>query len=794
MAKRINGDTAGYYEYADIAFNGDGSKGLAVWQAFNGINYQAMYSFYSGGSWSENKIINGEISSPRVESNGSDFMMVYLRGRGIYARPFNGDTLGAETLLQSLEGVSTLMSPDILSNGGDYCVFWAQEHRSHDGQMRPYACVHSWEPPAWSKATLIEPGNGTVAYMCGASNETGYCIAWIFHGGGPSCIHANIHDGSAWGANASLVNSSAASVDFPAIASDNSGYCIAWRMNDGSHQSIYASFYNGSTWSAETTVESASQDAWYPTIASNGTGYCVAWSQYGGSSNSLHASVHNGLSWGDAATIIEAVSDDDHLCQTMGSNGDGYLISWTIQEEDQLSLYANMSTALAEAWNGPVLVKSGIETSTYASITNKHGDYALIWNQKDELGNSNIFTGVYSGSGWGSEEAIVDAQIKGMAAQPCLTTNNSGTAMAVWNQYHSGRWNMYACTGNDGSWGLPFNLAENIYRSASSQAVATTGSDFMAVYSINADVYARFYNGETWEDETKLFIAPYSTGIEASIASNGSGYCAAWLQWDSDWYIYCSVYNGTTWVSSPVESITGYTSGPLVCSNGEGYCVIWRQLDGIHAVIYDKGSWEGCSTVLDPGLGSEFMTHAIASNGTGYGVVWTEVDGFDQNIYCSIHDGSAWGEPMLIEPGLEEAENPSIASDGAGYCVVWQQHENGFSNIFSSMYNVLEWSGETIIDAGVGDSTCPFVASTGAGYGAVWIQVDDACPSVFASIHNGDEWQTPFILENIDIPVQDPAIFSRNGGYSAIWLQADPDNMEHMNEVWGIQGFFSHYR
>ncbi|MCP3667380.1 MAG: hypothetical protein GY696_33620 [Gammaproteobacteria bacterium] len=174
----------------------------------------------------------------------------------------------------------------------------------------------------------------------------------------------------------------------PQIALDGSGNAIVvWFQDDGTYDSVYANRYvAGTGWGTATEIDDVNAgDAQFPQIASDGSGNVIAvWIQDDGTYNSVYANRYvAGTGWGTAELI----------------------------EIDGAGAYRNHQIAF-----------------------DGDGNAMTVWFQAG-INHYNIWANRYvAGTGWGTAELIED-YIMGHAQDPKIALDDTGNAMAVWEQH-----------------------------------------------------------------------------------------------------------------------------------------------------------------------------------------------------------------------------------------------------------------------------------------------------------------------------------------------------------------------
>jgi hypothetical protein len=584
--ERIAVDIPAPHIEKSIAINNSGIH-LAVWNVRRGDpNSTVLFSVFSGGAWSQENVAAEAYSwsTPVIASNGTDFMMAYLRGSRFYVRRYDpaSGVWEAETRVDNSTSYQ-YGQISICSNGSGYAVAWPQEEGA---SVDLYANIYAGG--AWGGATLIDNGAGLVEKYGPrtASNGSGYAVTWVQNDGSVNSIYASVFTGT-WSAPA-LVENAPGAASSPEIAASGSGYAVTWVQNDGSQNSIYASIYS-SGWSAPALLESSSGAAFSPQIVSSGTGtgHAVTWFQYTGPgySGALNISVNifNGTTWGGAAAIESLTGNSWE--PRIAAHGSGYAVIWSQYDSgtQTLSIYGNIYTG--SSWMGEALLENAGGTASGPVIAAKAGwGYACIWSQFDGTATV-VYASRYTGT-WAAPASLVTRSYATDSLVPIITGGPGGGRMAVWEQYSEEGSRIFGSLFSNGAWSTSFEIGPGVHN-AYSPRVAANGSGYAVVWYQSdpngANLYANVYANGAWSGPTLLEIGAGPVGGTGyRIASNGSGYAVAWYQNDGTANsIFANVYSSGAWSGATLlESANGAAYSPQVQSNGSGYAVVWHQNDG----------------------------------------------------------------------------------------------------------------------------------------------------------------------------------------------------------------------
>lgn len=804
-ALQVNDGTArALHQNVRAAFNNSG-QGVIVWEENTGYGTRLLWAYFDGATLHPEQELVDRGRFPVVATNGTDFMLAWysLANRLIHAAPCSGGgVLGIAVTISGDSG----MDLDIASNMSGYAVVW-KGYDSGSSQYRAFANIYS--ASSWTSAMLIDTASGGLVQKPRiASDGSSYAVSLWKDNSGFFDIYATISSGgtgtATWSAPALLENMSGNAYQ-PSITSNGNGFAVAWGQYDGTGAlSVYANLYSSGSWSSSGTVlEGYSTGVWdvnNTRIASNGAGYVVAWSHSGGR---ITANIYSAGSW-TAASVIDSGSNTAYNV-TLASNGAGYLVAW--QQDDgtgNYDIYSNLYSA--GSWSTPALMDDRADNaqSPVAAPFPAAAGYALSWQQDDASGNPNLFGTIYAGGVWSSPpDTLVQGIWKATTLTHRMATSEDGITLAVWSETHKGGGRIMGNLNATGTWGAPFLIDGSSWDVV---AVAAKGDSFMVLWydpSVGGVVAADCASNGTLGIPERIGPATYSGAVSLSLVSNGTGYAAAWTQFDggTDTNVYSNVYSSGSWSKNGggptpwvIEDGSGYPGTVELASNGSGYAAVWSQHDGveysIYANIFSSGTWSTGGTLLETGAGYA-GGKTIASDGSGYAVTWEQNDGTYSSIYANIYSAGSWSTngTLLENLALNHAFEPSMASDGTGYAAVWRQEDGPNYSIFANIYSSGSWStGGTLLETGSSGAYAPCIASDGNGYAVAWAQHDGSYLSIYTNVYSAGTWSTDgTLVETNDSDAMTPLIISNGKGYSVSWLQRDPADVI-VDNVWARLG------
>lgn len=355
---------------------------------------------------------------------------------------------------------------------------------------------------------------------------------------------------------------------------------------------------------------------------------------------------------------------------------------------------------------------------------------------------------------------------------PAIAVNSVGDAAAVWAEYVGGSRMVYGSIHNGTEWVVPEALSSGLDEQ-SVPAIASNGTDFMAVWEYEYNIYASQYNGTGWDPET-LIESGGGVAMHPQIASNGTSYAAVWFQNDgSADSIYANFHNGTAWGSeATIESGTFRAGSPRIAGLGAGYAVAWLQGDtvpDIYKSVYNGSAWGSAGKIGGPTFASWSLYARIASSGTGYAVAWVQPDSETllSDVYAYVYNGS-FGVTQRVE-SLDMSsvtDTPDVASNGTGFAVTWSQPGGGNQNVYAAVYSDGGWNRERAVEGGSMYGFEPVIGSDGTGYAIIW----EGGSNLYYSTNANGSWGGVALLAR---NAGSPFIITRGTGYAAVWEQKE---------------------
>ncbi len=365
---------------------------------------------------------------------------------------------------------------------------------------------------------------------------------------------------------------------FPDVAMNDNGDAIAvFRLNDGTRDNIWANHYTKDLgWGIPVLIELNNFDhASDPHVAMNNNGNAVAVWRSPGTPYSISASNYTQAGGWSPEEIIESESTYAAYNPRVAMDENGNAVAvMQIWDGSKYNLYANNFTK-GVGWDSAVLIEDNDNDSMdepYLSM-DENGNAIAVWNEWDSVASRyNISWNRYEiGTGWGIA-ALLENYNAGSSSFPDVAMNAPGDAMATWQQWESGQYNLYARRYTLGSgWGQPICIGYTESASISDGDVALSDNgDALAVWSQNdgfsSNIYAnRFTIGTGWGTITLIENYNVDSAILPEVVADDNGNAIAiWLHSDRTYYsIWANRYVAPD-DKPPTLSILNPTSGAIV--------------------------------------------------------------------------------------------------------------------------------------------------------------------------------------------------------------------------------------
>jgi hypothetical protein len=404
----LDANSAGNASNAQIAFDGHGNA-MAVWSSYDGISYNiCVVKFVPGLGWGEiHEMLTDNpavVYSPQIAINEDGHaVVVWSNFDGvrsvIWANTYvPGSGWGAAICIEANDNASYAETPKVaIDTYGNAIVLW----RRYDLSQRSI-WANRFEPGAgWLTPTLIESNTlGDTESPQIAMHSNGCAMAvWRRCNGKQTDIWINDYTlNMGWGTARPLNARSVGDAYEPQIAISDSGSAIVvWRQSDGTGHKVWFSRYTHDTkWDASQAIEiDHTWQAFEPQIAMHRSGSAIAvWCKSNIGISSVWASSYTPNTGWSIAQMISGDSNANKAQIRISANGTAMAI-WHQADEKAHVICANRFEP-GKGWGQAIVFKSTLtgRADLPQIAMNDSGDAIAVWQQLNGL-QENILTSVY---------------------------------------------------------------------------------------------------------------------------------------------------------------------------------------------------------------------------------------------------------------------------------------------------------------------------------------------------------------------------------------------------------------
>ena len=385
---------------------------------------------------------------------------------------------------------------------------------------------------------------------------------------------------------------------------DGSGEAvIVWQQSDGTRTNIWASRQApGQAWSAPELIETDDAgDARLAQVATGEAGDAIAvWEQSDGMRTNIWANRHvPGQGWG-LAQLLETDDTAGASNPQVAMAVSGHAVAvWQQSDGTRTNIWASRH-APGQGWSAPELLETidtGFALNPQVAMA-ASGDAIAVWEQAD-VWPYDIWAARYvPGQGW-SPPQILDVSDAGDAHTPQVAMNDTGDALAVWQQ-SDGTWSdVWASRFSPGQgWGLAERIDGDAEADAQFSRVAMDASgQAIAVWeqfgATTSDVWSnRHVPGQGWGMSQRIEDDDTWDAVHPQVAMDPSGRAVVvWAQADGArdniWATRFTPSQGWSAPELVEEDDTGTAMHPRIAMDDAGRAVaVWVLYDGVRGDIW----------------------------------------------------------------------------------------------------------------------------------------------------------------------------------------------------------------
>lgn len=412
--------------------------------------------------------------------------------------------------------------------------------------------------PAWGAAALIETSNaGDAGGPRVAMNNGGSAVAvWPQSDGAQIHIWANSYVAGAWGTAAPIENNPAGDATPPQVAMDNAGNAVAvWQQSDGTRNNIWASRYSaGVGWDPlpVTLTDNTGADADFPHVAMDGAGNAVAvWKQTDGTLWSIWSNRYTpGSGWSAALQISNNTGDADNP-RVAEDGGGNALAVWNQNDGGRQNIWSNRYTAGGNWAPLPRVVSDNTGDASIPRLAmNETGNAVAVWEQFDGALNHIWANRFVAGGGWGTA-TVIESDNTSSAGQVSVGMDAAGNAVAVWSQSDGMQVNIWGNRYTAGSgWGTEIPVeTDNSGDADLPQVAMNDNGTAMAVWQQSDGTVThiranRYVPGSGWGVVALVETDTMADSDIPRVGMDAAGHAVAvWQQFDGTrWNISANVF------------------------------------------------------------------------------------------------------------------------------------------------------------------------------------------------------------------------------------------------------------
>jgi len=355
----------------------------------------------------------------------------------------------------------------------------------------------------------------------------------------------------------------------------------------------------------------------------------------------------------------------------LATDGQGHaVVVWEDYRNGNWDIYAQRVDAAGNyLWAADLRVNSDSGTAGQydpAIAVDGNGDAIVLWEDRRN-GNYDIYAQRLDAGGnhlWAVDLRVDSDTGTAWRLQPAAAVDDGGNAIAVWEDYRNGNWDIYA---------QRLDAAGNRLWAADMLVNSDTGTTYQGSPAVAVDGSGNAI--ATWEDGRNGNPDIYAQRLDGS----GNRLWAADLRVDSD--------GGTAFRRCPAVAAD---------ANGNAVVVWGDDRNGTSDIYAQRLDAAGNHLwAADPRVNSDSGTAgqqypAIAVDGSGKAVVvWRDYRNGNGDIYAQQLDTAGnhlWTADLRVDSdtGTNDQDLPVAAADGdGGAIVVWRDYRNGNDDIYA---------------------------------------------------------------------------------------------------------------
>lgn len=828
-----------YFSYA-VATNG--TSIALTWENGREVFAQIM-TFGPSPQWDETRTLTSDRPSAdddtlRIASDGHGYIVAWHSSfQGLLSRIFDGQNWATENSQVDLAFDDQFRfafhaGPVLTGSLAGYVLAWTEFSRTTTAASRVRANrLNLAASDKWQGTKTI---SDTMAGFFGSSltavsNDYGYAIQWSFYSNA-TLTNRTSHVGVAvfdtrvnsmeWSAPFVLSDIAVSLAATPcAITAGPTGFGTTWvnKSADSSiftrHARIYEVTNELPEWGPDTVLDDKS---WLDTgqIAASNTGYATVWQSEG----QIKRSIYTNRTWSDPSNGLQ--QGLGLLSYSAVSNGTGYaFIAHTIDPAGSYqvvgSIYDNDMWAPTTAVSNSYSFKYSPQRIEHSLLsTDGVGYWATTPITTTSSGRpvSHLVTRrVYPSLE--AEVPLTTQARRGDARLPRLVNMKDGALVAVWQQFESGDFELFASIRRDSSWSEPERL--NVLNDSSSSNgepvldaeihLLVNGNQVALVWNPTINPTVRFYDGKSWGVPIRLspLNGEYAFASDVHSIPYRDGFAFSWVTSMIDitsnsqsQHITIATYTNHIFTLTTLADLIVPLSNPeksTIASLDERTLLsVWVE-DSISGPSKIKAVTLRDGVIGDPVTVHESAPYYLELALHGDGVSGPYLTWYSPALGTVVtHRDSATGVWDPIEKLSDYTDRVLMASDSSNTLMAWYSGHSVQSRFINDGDGQSFASEPSELVAGNNWPHADGLATNGRYYAYVWnATLRDLGTRAMFALFNGKSWSD---IQLFDDPTEtmhraEPHIISIADNFATTWVQWNTSN-ESVRDVWVQAGGF----
>lgn len=599
-------------------------------------------------------------TAPDIAFDGTNWLVVYLRGSGLYGVRVSAAGAVIDTNPIAIETAMSAYSPSVAFGTSEYMIVFSTTNAVYAHRLSTSGIVQTSTPISISSA-----GNDpNIAF-----NGTDFLVAYHNTGGSGSGVSARLLSTAGVPSTGVSLPQAYGVAHRPGLATDGTNWLVAypwasgccaddWRIKAARVSSAGALLDSTPIDIADYYAASNSTYQYYPdeiSVAYGGGAYTVLWDSYAKVIEAERVSV-GGVPLTSPMSVIDAPNLQSFAAAAF--DGTNFLVAARSYTASNGDIYVGRVSASLSILDSPAhLASLAGNMEQNASVAFNGTNYFVAWEDYRPGASSDIYGVRVSRTG-----TVLD--------DPALALSQAINSQTV-------------------------------------PTVASNGTDYFVAWAdarASSHIYGtRVTASGTVDDPLGLPISG-STGtqFQPAAASDGANYLVVWQDTRSG---CCGLYgarvdpNGNVLDASGIPISTTNTAGPYgtaVAFNGTNYLVAWSNNDIWGTRVSTSGSVLDSPAVSISAVAGSEQNPSVASDGTNWMVVWndaSDIRGARVAANGTVTDALGF----TVSNATNRQTVPAIAWDGTEYWAVWQDARAGSTQ--SDIYGTRITPTATVQDA-----------------------------------------------------------------------------------------------